>query len=344
MHCARTSLPGCPTPVAVRHPQPLDESEKSAGRTILRALRKSRLPVDRLKKDTEALACLRTPKFEKVVFSIAKDIYMRWKRNNEAGIVESPARQAEVRQSVEALKRKRVEYQRTNIIPVYTVKGPGEMPDYTMKPGHALPFIPACTIPVANPQELNSLRRHIPTRKELDEAVKKFATLKDVLPWDFGMDGCYARAQVMIQQLLLMGIPKENLGKAYLLFPIGENWTYHVTPIVKTDTGEWVSVDPAMDAEETSTIPDWADFMTPEGAPIPPSLGKPARPHFFYDPRIYSLLFVNADQSAVFNRYQGTGFIHPDNNLQIHKNLATLGMYRAHEIDIPFLNRFFGIA
>lgn len=319
---------------------PSPEHQQKAAKTIVKFLRKCRLPVDRLKKDTQAFSSLRAPHFEQEVYKTGFAIYKKRWAIAAFGKVESLSMRREIHHAVEALLQNRNAYQSHHIVPVYTVKGTGQLPEYRMMPASPRFFLlPGYTLPLTNPEDVAKLEKYIPTEEELHEIVKKFASQKDQYPWDFTDDGCYARCQLMLQSLRLMGIPKENLGKAILLYPARMQWSYHIAPIVKLQDGSWVCLDPAMNQEMATSLPEWARTSAPKGAPPPYNMGRCSTyTRFRYNPHRYNLLTTDYDKNItnVQTRF-GNAEICPIHNRSVLEFEKTLGRYRWEKVDAPFI-------
>ncbi len=131
-----------------------------------------------------------------------------------------------------------------------------------------------------NDWDIQGLNGEIPTLSQLQEAFAKIKTDKSV-PWEYLVDGCYARAHVTCEKLLDQGI---NCAKEYVIiggadpnnpfvpfpdyrlraenkFTQGE-WWYHVAPLVfakdeKTGQVEGYIVDLAVNNQHPIKAADW---------------------------------------------------------------------------------------
>lgn len=88
------------------------------------------------------------------------------------------------------------------------------------------------------------------TKEELDAFVQILAKeTRNIVPWGYTTDGCYARGQHVLDLLQLMGMPLNKMEKQYNHVPKEhrkQNWWYHIAAIVKLQDGtRWV-IDPAI--------------------------------------------------------------------------------------------------
>jgi len=105
-------------------------------------------------------------------------------------------------------------------------------------------------------QEAVKAYRPIHSKQELDALVQKLSS-EDLISWELQEGNCWARANLTIQILTLMGIPENCLFKEYALFP--STWwnCYHVAPlIVLRDNTEWI-IDPAINRKEAISVLEW---------------------------------------------------------------------------------------
>lgn len=122
-------------------------------------------------------------------------------------------------------------------------------------------------------QEFQKIQKYIPaSKKELDDLVQALRK-EDVFPWGYADDGCYARANIMIEYLRLMGIPESNLFKHYVVtssLSIEDDegndisWRYHVAPLIRLADGtEWV-IDPSLDKLHVLSKSEWVQKQNPQ--------------------------------------------------------------------------------
>jgi len=99
------------------------------------------------------------------------------------------------------------------------------------------------------------------------ELLDMAAFRKDI-PWNYTLDGCYARAHIMARSFEAEGV---HVDKAWLRGslripgqPEGMNWGYHVAPLVyvEKENGEIqeMIIDPSI-SQEPLTPKEWADTM-----------------------------------------------------------------------------------
>lgn len=275
--------------------EPSPEGEKeAASRVIMKAIRRSRAPVDLLRKDRSILAALPAPKFEKAVTPALEALK---KQAPAKAIVEDPLRKQERIDAVIGLQHERSAFQNSHMVPVFTPKGPGIAPVCEMRKEEAFFSLPkhegVCVTASVNPDPT-----HIPSKQELDALVKDLAARKDIFPWDHKQNGCEARAPVMIQFLTAMEVPKENLGKIYLSAPDQKlGWKYHVAVIVKASDGTSYVLDPSLDPEKALTVKEWSDLQLPTNAVVK-NLGRKCD-DFTYHPKQGILFTLNSDMMLV---------------------------------------------
>jgi len=85
----------------------------------------------------------------------------------------------------------------------------------------------------------------------------------DYLPFEYAVDGCYARSLYMSMELATQGIPSRSVfAKSTSNVPLetqdGTEWGYHVAPLIKdgSNGGETV-IDPSMKAGAYLTMDQW---------------------------------------------------------------------------------------
>lgn len=128
---------------------------------------------------------------------------------------------------------------------------------------------------IQNQQDISKLNGRIPTVSELDDEFKKLADDKKI-PYEYIIDGCYARAHLMCETMMKddincskMFVMTENLFgggmlKAENKFMKAE-WWYHVAPLVfakdeKTDKIEGYIMDPGM-SNKPMKAEEWIGAM-----------------------------------------------------------------------------------
>lgn len=107
----------------------------------------------------------------------------------------------------------------------------------------------------------------VKTKEDLDRFVQSLKTTADAIPWEYGSDGCYARAQFIIDMLVLSGFPKEDLFKQYIHIP-NTGWNYHVAVGVRLNLVDDYIIDPLVETEQVLTPRDWAQAFKPKDANI----------------------------------------------------------------------------
>jgi|GEM_PF-1107124 len=124
---------------------------------------------------------------------------------------------------------------------------------------------------IQNEQDISKLNGRIPTIAELNDEFKKLAKDKSI-PYEYIIDGCYARAHLMCETMMK---DKINCAKMFVivedLFGEGQltasnkfmnaSWWYHVAPLVfakDTETGEVKGfiMDPSID-KKPLTPEEW---------------------------------------------------------------------------------------
>lgn len=129
----------------------------------------------------------------------------------------------------------------------------------------------------------------------LDEAngfVKEFLAITSI-PFDYALDGCFARAHKMAKILEEKGI---SSGKAFLMGRLFAktkygpvSWRYHVAPIVLIKTGDGVKpfiIDPAL-FDHAIPYEEWKNYVSgvmPNGRRNGPAPIEYFTNRFVYDP------------------------------------------------------------
>ncbi len=142
-----------------------------------------------------------------------------------------------------------------------------------------------------NTWDIQGLQGEVPTLSKLQESFDRIKTDKSV-PWEYLVDGCYARAHVTCEKLLDEGI---NCGKMYVIigdahpndpsapfpdyrlkaenkFTQGE-WWYHVAPLVfakdeKTGQVDGYILDLAVNNKKPINAADWIKSCWSKDFPI----------------------------------------------------------------------------
>ena len=127
---------------------------------------------------------------------------------------------------------------------------------------------------IQNQQDVSKLNGRIPTIAELNDEFKKLASDKTI-PFEYIVDGCYARAHLMCEQMMEDGI---NCGKMFTMIEdlnggmltaqnkfMNAEWWYHVAPLVfaedpKTKEVQGFIMDPSM-ADHPMKAEEWIDKM-----------------------------------------------------------------------------------
>jgi len=181
--------------------------------------------------------------------------------------------------SFEALNLKAIVAQRTyesisSGVPIVTTRG-GFRGDEVRLPTYAYPDqLPEKVEMAAQPQhglfalsskvqkEIIDIRSHIVSIDELDAFVRKLASF-DLIAWDLEEGYCWARANLTVQILFLMGIPERHLYKEIALIPCDfrsvDRWSqyYHVAAMVTLyDKTSWI-IDPALNKQKAMKIEEW---------------------------------------------------------------------------------------
>jgi hypothetical protein len=107
------------------------------------------------------------------------------------------------------------------------------------------------------------------TKEELDDLVRALSDI-DIISWTMSEDCCFARADLVIQFLELMGVPADHLFKQYVLThsitddPKDVEWKfYHTAPLIKlADGSEWI-LDPALNKTSALTRDEWIPLLQP---------------------------------------------------------------------------------
>jgi len=128
----------------------------------------------------------------------------------------------------------------------------------------------------------------IQTKQELDTLVKLLFN-EDLISWEITQPCCFARAELAVRFLVLMGIPESHIQKLYVMtHPSFEprepiTWGYcHVVPLIQlADGSQWI-LDPALNRVSAITFDEWIKLQPEIIAPphqIPAELIKQYVPH-----------------------------------------------------------------
>jgi hypothetical protein len=169
-------------------------------------------------------------------------------------------RKQRVVKALNSLKKPRKAFDKANALPIYQPRK-GQLPSYRTAPiDEYAQAIKLAGIPVEVVTKLESSPTMVMTSQKLDEAVQSFAS-QSIFPWDSGDDGCYARASIMRDQLLLMGVPSDHIKRVYLVAPQGKGWVYHVALSVRVRdaNGQFQEkiIDPLYNKEKALTREEW---------------------------------------------------------------------------------------
>lgn len=114
---------------------------------------------------------------------------------------------------------------------------------------------------------IENVKKHVPQSEiEVHSLVSAISKL-DLIPWHSSKLLCYARVELCIAFLKLMGIPEENIKKQYISVPSQYrkspySWTYHVAVmIVAADGTKWI-LDPLFSPTRGLTLKEWMSFQT----------------------------------------------------------------------------------
>lgn len=110
----------------------------------------------------------------------------------------------------------------------------------------------------------------IQTKQELDTLVKLLYN-EDLISWEITEGCCFARADMAIRFLILMGIPESCIQKQYVLThsPARSSeqieWNYyHVAPLIQlADGSQWI-IDPALNRLSALSFDDWVRLQPDE--------------------------------------------------------------------------------
>lgn len=114
----------------------------------------------------------------------------------------------------------------------------------------------------------------IKDRKEADFLTRSLYFKK--LCWDY-REGCYARAELGCYLLRFMGVPSEKIKKIWIRGSIElktlarggrKAWTWHIAPLVISESGEKFVIDPAVNKEKALTTNEWRNSFSKGPGPI----------------------------------------------------------------------------
>ncbi len=184
-----------------------------------------------------------------------------------------------LRAGVSRLKEDRSRYHREHVIPVFTSIGGFEngkpvLPSYVLKTKEEV-FSSSykvhngiyLTQEAWNQYELREQDQsthpfRLISKEQLDFLVQALRKV-DLFAWDYISDGCFARSEIMIQFLILMGVPHNRICKQYLVYPLGESskeygWRYHTAPSVslRNSSKDWI-IDPVLNRGRVLDPKEW---------------------------------------------------------------------------------------
>lgn len=234
-----------------------------AARRILRAWRNSREGLTMVRNKKEVLARLSHDDFQ-----------LAWEHIVQPKLkvgFQNPYRKTLVVQAVEELDTLRTATQKKKITPLCTGVNKGKAPDFQMVTEDRIP--PACPhighfylTPAARQQFISRPKLPLKKKSDLDAFVKTLPKPSMLIPWTYTEDGCYARANIIIDMLKLAGVHPKYLSKQFIGIPKSMRgsgpanaWTYHVAPkITLSDGSQWI-IDPALDPNKAMSLTNWID-------------------------------------------------------------------------------------
>ncbi len=100
--------------------------------------------------------------------------------------------------------------------------------------------------------------------EQIHAIVSYLSTLRDLLALHNMGGGCFARAHLIIELLVLMGVPDGMIGKQFLYVPEKwakgkmKDWDYHLVPVIKNGPKLWV-IDLVSSPKRAMKIDEWVE-------------------------------------------------------------------------------------
>lgn len=294
------------------------KQQDKAARVIQRAWRHSNAGPTFLKKHKDEISLMPHRQL-KTLCSTMKPVLQRGSQN--------PARQQKVQHAIDQIREDRLIHQSDFCLPVCSSLGSERvLPEYELASEWEKPLLerlPHGSIYVTPETlaQLNSAPKSPPkTREDLDALVQEFHKQSNLFPWDYLDDGCYARAQVMIDFLTLCGVPQDKMAKQYVMIPKDyragfhgshapdQTWNYHVAPIITLPDGSRWVIDPSLSKDKAISLDEWISLQKRTDSSLPPmeseNWGKlevdPSDEDSFdftYDPNKALIFHTNIDTS-----------------------------------------------
>jgi hypothetical protein len=174
------------------------------------------------------------------------------------------------------------------------------------------------------------------THEQMTQAFRAMKAQNDIA-FAFPLDGCYARAHLMVKRLTARGYSpfkvwafangSESLQVRTSNYPRGQvEWGYHVAPVLRVrypgGNQYWFVIDPSM-FNRPVRISEWKAALK--------------RPHARYDPYVTMTKLGVAPKGPSGSRLPGSGYWpgrDPSNNLDTHA-AKTMKRYKPYEGRIP---------
>lgn len=238
--------------------------EDNAALTIQKAWRKSRAGVDHLRKDAHDIARIPLQKFKGFCRKFMNPLLRKGCSNLE--------RRRSVISAIDVCRKERNTLIKAHYFPVCTSLGKRDkLPEFvftnTCKQLLRLPDGHLLMTPDVDREFAQIPKVHLQNKEELDKLVQALSKANDLLSWDEMLEGCYARAQVMIDLLELCGVPAGDMTQQYIWIPIPFRrfpWKYHVVPHIRIADGSVYIIDPTVSKDQALTIPEWIQLLRRE--------------------------------------------------------------------------------
>lgn len=176
--------------------------------------------------------------------------------------------------------------------------------------------------------------------EQLGKILDNISKIKNV-PWGY-KDGCYLKADLILQVLRLMGVSAQHLSKKYFLTPSGHKWDYHVAACVRIDSKEWI-LDPYFFAEKNEPFralseSEWLSYL--DSSKVKPVVEKAEfKKHYFRSP--LPRLFATTTNFSTYTRdgqfHEITNHVHITQIIYRHLFQERLEVERSLSVKAPKL-------
>lgn len=154
---------------------------------------------------------------------------------------------------------------------------------------------------IISPSNKKELEVSVISKEKADLIVKEFLKMEDI-PFDYALDGCFARAHKMaylLDQKNIITAKAFVIGRLFASTKYGPaSWRYHVAPILLVEeNGEKIPyvIDPSL-SEVAIKYEDWKNLISGGGKnPRNPKMTPPRVVETYANRFVYDLTYANTD-------------------------------------------------